>query len=107
MGFKEALKNISSSDTLKTVSSILGGYLLSEQITTRAVGYVGDMAGININEKLPEVNGVITALTVEAFGTTVFNKKTIHMMASGGLLQSIDKLTDRPMIADAFKGGDN
>jgi len=102
MPFQQAVDRLTDSDNLLMVANLVGGYFVTEQIVRRLVDSLGGEAGLNVPD---ETHGVLTASAMYGYGGMVFSQSTANQMAMGGLLNSVDELSNRPAVRNLVGGG--
>lgn len=105
MPLKELTSDLVSAQNLKRAGMVFGGFVVSEQGTTRVVRMVdNNFDQFNILDTVPEVSGVLTAAGFYGVKSYTDYDDTPEMMAYGGLVQAADKFTDRPSVRNITGG---
>lgn len=101
MGLDDITEEYLDSSNAKMVGSLVGGYLVSEQVTGRVFNFVEQQAGGNTS--VPnELNGLVTAGVFYGYGDAVFSTMTANHMAYGSLLNTVDEISNRPSVKQAL-----
>jgi len=82
---------------------ILGGFVVTEQVTVRLGENIEEDLGTNIPD---EAYGVITAGAFYGYGDMVFDQATADMMAMGSLVHTADELSNRLGVTAENLAGD-
>jgi len=92
MPFDNAVNRLTNSDNLMNLAYILGGFVVTEQVSQRLGENIEGDLGTNIPD---EAYGVVTAGAFYGYGNKVFNQSTANMMAMGSLVHTADELSNR------------
>lgn len=103
MAFDKAVNRLTNSDNLMNLAYILGGFVVTEQVTRR----VGENFEGDLGQNIPdEAYGVVTAGAFYGYGSKVFNQSTANMMAMGSLVHTADELSNRVGVSAQNLTGD-
>jgi hypothetical protein len=104
MPLEDILNDLASSENLKMAGSVLGGYVVSEQVGSRVIDRADDVLGIDLLNTVPEASGVVTAAGFYGVASYTDMEEVPTMMAYGALAEAGDKLLQREAF-DGILGG--
>lgn len=102
MPLQKAIDGLTDSDTIESVAYLVGGYLVTEQLTNRVRQSIQSNTGQNVPR---ELNGIVTAAAFYGYGTKVVESDTAMMMGHGALLNTVDEISNRTAVANLLGGG--
>lgn len=96
MKIGETLSNFSDMGNYKDAALVFVSFFTADAVMPNLTRKVGDMVDYDLNEKVPEVNGITVALVGYMMGTyEMVNKSTGNKVAMGGLISVLDHVTAR------------
>lgn len=101
MAIEEVLEGYTDTGKLVEVGSVVGGYLVTEQVTLRGQRFLESLPEQDFD--LPdELSGLVTAGAFYGYGEMIVSENTADHMAYGALIHSVDTFTDRPSVRSAL-----
>lgn len=105
MTLSEAFEEVVDADNLTRLGSVLGGYVVTDQVTHRLVNMVeSNFDGFKIWD---EVDGLVTGAAFYGYGDMLFSEDTADHMAYGALVHSTEQLADRLQRNGVLPAGGN
>jgi len=107
MVLSKAIDELSDQSNIMDAAAVTAGFIMSQQVFRRVHSRIGEAAGIGFIQQPNELDGIVTAAVFYGYGNQVVSTRTADMIATGGLVDTIDKISQRAGVQDALQGVGN